>query len=102
MSTLDFEKLTKTIEKDLQEVVNPSYFKSHNETKPDGEIHYMGVPTPEVRKIAKKYLKHLKDKRIRDIEIILDYCNSLPKKKVSEFRTIAFKWSFQYRKQLKP
>ena len=77
MSTLDFERLTKAIEEDLQKVVNPSYTESYEKTKPDGEIHYMGVPTPEVRKIAKKYLKHLKDKRIRDIEIILDYCNSL-------------------------
>ena len=102
MSSLDFERLTIEIEEDLQKVVNPSYYESHKATKPDGEIHYMGVPTPEVRKIAKKYLKQLKDKRIRDIEIILDYCNRLLRKKISEFRTIAFHWSFQYRNQLKP
>jgi 3-methyladenine DNA glycosylase AlkD len=102
MSTLDFEEYVRDIKEDLQKVVNPSYYESHKKNYPDSEFHYMGVPTPEVRRIAKKFLKRLKDRRIRDIEVILGYCNKLLEKKISELRTIAIQWSFQYRKQLKP
>jgi len=101
MSTLDFEDFTRRIEEDLREVVNLSYYENHKKNYPKSEFLYMGVPAAEVRRIAKKYLKQLKDRRIRDVEIILDFCTKLQQKKISEFRTIAIQWSFQYRKQLK-
>ncbi len=101
MSTLDFEDYINKIKVELQEVVNPSYYEFYKKNYPKSEFLYMGVPTPEVRRIAKKYLKQLKDRRIRDIDVILDFCNKLQQKKISELRTIAIQWSFQYRKQLR-
>jgi 3-methyladenine DNA glycosylase AlkD len=101
MSTLDFEDYIKEIKEDLEKVVKPKLYESHKKNYPDSEFLRMGVLTPDVRRIAKKFLKRLKDRRIRDVEIILDFCNKLLEKKISELRIIAFQWSFQYRKQLK-
>jgi len=103
MSAFDFNEFTKLIEDDLQQVVKPSIYEHHIKHKQDNDFHRMGVLTPDVRRIAKKYLKQLKDiYSITNIEVILAYCTSLQEKRIAELRTIATHWSFQYRKQLKP
>ena len=101
MSTFDFDEFVKSMEDDLQKVVKPSYAEHRNEGKPQSAFHHMGVPTPDVRRIAKKYLKQLKEMHITKIDKILDLSTRLQERRVSELRTIAVQWSFQYRKQLK-
>ncbi len=76
------------------------YNKEEDRRTPNINNHeYLGVKTPINREIANKFYKVLKNYGISDIDAILEYCNFLLEKKISELRLIAFQWSFKLKRQ---
>jgi 3-methyladenine DNA glycosylase AlkD len=63
------------------------------------ERYHMGVSTPLLRKIARKYYSEI---RKLDVDEILNYSNSIVGKKCDEYRIIAFQWAEQSRKRIEP
>lgn len=57
------------------------------------------ITTPQVREAGRVLLKRLRSERIRDIDEILGLCESLLSTGAWPHRTIAFQWSFSFKKQ---
>lgn len=101
--TLSNDQLLKKVEIALQPHKDHNYLKSIEmyvtEIKSKSSFKYLGVRTPNVRKIANELLKYIKSRNINDIDTILKYCEVLLSQGIVEYRTIAFQWSFKYKKQ---
>ena len=97
------ETIIEQILSELNENINPSTVKYHGEEDartPNVNNHnYIGVKTPIVRDIGKKYLSILKGNGIKDIDTIIMYCEKLLERYISELRVIAFQWSFKVKRQ---
>ncbi|MFX0092495.1 MAG: DNA alkylation repair protein [Candidatus Hodarchaeota archaeon] len=63
---------------------------------------WLGVRTPQTRQIANTVFKELRSHGIKDIDSILEYCEHLLSYRISEYRTIAFQWTFKCKKQFQP
>jgi len=59
----------------------------------------LGVRTPNVRQIANDFFRELRSHEIKDLDSILTYCEYLLSRHISEYRTIAFQWSFKCKTQ---
>jgi 3-methyladenine DNA glycosylase AlkD len=65
-------------------------------------LKYLGVRTPEIRKIANMFFQTLKSLGIKDIDDIIIYCDYLLESRIAELRTVAFQWSFKCKSQFQP
>ncbi len=76
------------------------YHKEEDARTPNVNNHsHIGVKIPIIRDVGKRYFQILKDKGMKDIDSVLDYCDFLLEKRISELRVIAFQWSFKVQRQ---
>jgi 3-methyladenine DNA glycosylase AlkD len=88
------------IRKELKKNVDEDYKKSIKRFFKEGqEINFLGVRTPVVRKISKKYFSQVKDKS--KVEL-LELCEELLERKFSEEKGIAFNWTSRLKSKFKP
>ncbi len=81
---------------ELKENIDPKY-KEGAEKYFNEKVHFLGVRTPIVRHIAKKYFSEVK--KLHKDEI-LDLCEQLLNQPYNECSTIAFSWVFGIKKKL--
>lgn len=87
------------IRKELKRNVDKEYRKSIKRFFKEGqEINFLGVRTPIVRKISKKYFLEVKDKSKKEI---LKLCEALLEKGYSEEKGIAFGWASRLKDEFK-
>ena len=82
------------IKQELEENIDPTY-KEGAERYFKEEVHFFGVRTPIVRKIAKKYFAEVKG---LSKEELLDLCEQILDQPYNEFSTIAFAWALAIKK----
>ncbi len=89
-------RILQEIRKELLEKVDEKYRKSvHRFIKPDQEVKLLGVKTPLVREIMRKYFSAIKD---RPKQEIFRLCEKLLESGYLEELGIAFDWAFRLRK----
>lgn len=86
------KELKKNVDREYREIIK-RFFKK------DQEINFLGVRTPIVRKIGKKYFLQIKDMKK---EKILNLCEEVLKKGYSEEQGIAFGWASRLKEEFKP
>ncbi|MFW9848245.1 MAG: DNA alkylation repair protein [Candidatus Thorarchaeota archaeon] len=67
----------------------------------DGTREKSKLRTPTVREVGRRILEELKSEGIREYDELLELCNKLLSTKAWPHRTIAFQWSFSYKKQIR-
>lgn len=88
------------IRKELKKNVDKNYRESIERFFKEGqEINFLGVRTPIVRKISKKYFSQIKDKGNKEI---LGLCEELLEKEFSEEKGIAFDWVSRLKSEFQP
>lgn len=60
------------------------------------------INTPTVRAVGRTILKDLKTNGLDDIDALLEICDALLATKAWPHRTIAFQWSFNFKRQFQP
>ncbi|MFX0065756.1 MAG: DNA alkylation repair protein, partial [Candidatus Hermodarchaeota archaeon] len=86
----------------LREHVDPALSSYFTDLAQKSSYQLIGVRAPHVRQIANTSFREFKAHSIKDIDSILNYCDYLLAQRVSEYRTIAFQWSFKCKKQFQP
>jgi 3-methyladenine DNA glycosylase AlkD len=90
----------KELREELERNIDKEYKKSIKRFfKEDQEVNFLGVRTPIVRKISKKYFLLIKDKKKEEI---LALCEKVLKSGYSEERGIAFGWASRLKEEFKP
>jgi len=88
------------IRKELKQNIDKPYKKSIKRFFKEGqEINFLGVKTPIVRKISKKYFSEIEGKRKKEI---FELCEKLLKKGYSEEQGIAFGWAARLKDEFSP
>ncbi len=88
------------IRKELKKSVDLEYKRGIKRFFKEGqEVNYLGVRTPIVRKISKKYFAQVKG---MSKEELFKLCGKLLEKGYGEEQGIAFGWISRYRSQYKP
>ena len=67
-----------------------------------GMRHIRAVYVPAVRKISSELYREVKSQGLRDIELLLQICNDLLRRRTEEYRAIAFDWCYRMKKQYAP
>jgi len=93
------KRLIASIQADLEQHADAEYRTRAAEYSKKEVDRYLGVRTPIVRKIASEYYREIED---LGIDTILQLCDHLLERRISEHRTIAFEWSFRCRRQYRP
>jgi len=96
---MDTKRLLNGIQTDLEQHADAEYRTRAAEYSKKEVDRYLGVRTPIVRKIASEYYREIED---LGIDTILQLCDQLLERRISEHRTIAFEWSFRCRRQYRP
>lgn len=100
--TLNIDSLRARIDAALREHIDPVTHSTVSSSTTTSPVTYMGVRTPHVRQIANKFFRELRSHGIKDIDPILTFCDHLLSHNLSEYRTIAFQWSFKCKNQFLP
>lgn len=100
--TLKIDSLRARIDAALREHIDLATHSSVSVSTKTSPVTYMGVRTSYVRQIANKFFLELRSHGIKDIDPILTYCEHLLSHHTSEYRTIAFQWSFKCKNQFLP
>lgn len=100
--THKIDNLRARIDAALREHIDPATHSSVFISTKTSPVTYMGVRTPHVRQIANIFFDELRSHGIKDIAPILTYCDNLLSHHTSEYRTIAFQWSFKCKNQFLP
>ncbi|MFX1253820.1 MAG: DNA alkylation repair protein [Promethearchaeota archaeon] len=100
--TLKPDVLLSRIDTMLREQVKPASSSDSVDLAQTRFYQRIGVRTPQVRQIANSSFREFRSHNIKDIDSILTYSDYLLAQRVSEYRTIAFQWSFKCKKQFQP
>ncbi len=87
--------ILKDIRKELKSNVDLQYKKGVTKFFKD-EVNFLGVRTPVMRKIGKKYFKEIKYLEKKEI---FNLCEQLLKTPYNEETHMAFQWAYEIRKQ---
>ncbi|UCE14405.1 MAG: DNA alkylation repair protein [Candidatus Heimdallarchaeota archaeon] len=84
---------------DLKKVNKEFLYGSIHDTIDEYGYKRLGIRVPAVRKVASPYWKELREKGIRDADVVFRVCEHLYSTRIAELRLIATDWSFKVKKQ---
>jgi len=102
LDNLYLADLVQRILEDLEKVDKEFIYESIHNTVDDYGYKRFGIRVPAIRKVASPYWKELREKGIKNVDIVFKVCEYLYSKKISELRLIATDWSFKVKKQFTP
>lgn len=91
-------RIVEQVREDLKVQVDARYKKSTQRFFKES-VNYLGVSTPTVRQIGKKYWLQVKNLSKKEI---FDLCEQLLESQYNEEKTIAFQWAFRPKRQYSP
>ena len=97
-----FEELVGKILAELKAEKEFSEYKTVTNDYSLPPMKRIGIRTPIVRKIADKFFQTVKKQGIKDIDMILSYCERLLSERIIELRVIAFQWALKMKKKFQP
>jgi 3-methyladenine DNA glycosylase AlkD len=104
---IDPEELVSKIDKELVQRADPGAVWHHDATsgyrwlvKRAGSLRWIDIPI--IRKLATDMFREIKAQGVESINGVLSLCDDLLSRKVSEYRVIAFQWSFRMKRYFEP
>lgn len=86
---------------DLRKVSREFIYESIHNTIDEYGYKRLGIRVPAIRKITAPYWKELREKGIKNADVVFKVCEHLYSKKITELRLIATDWSFNVKNQFK-